>query len=47
MYGQLDLEVISNLFKNEKRPSHFHEFWSEGHRIQLHVHIENIMFFLH
>jgi hypothetical protein len=29
MYVQLILEVISSLFKNEKRPSNFHEFWSE------------------
>jgi hypothetical protein len=29
MYGQLDLEMISNIPKNERRPSHFHEIWSE------------------
>jgi hypothetical protein len=29
MYGQLNLEVISNLSKNERRSFSFHEFWSE------------------
>jgi hypothetical protein len=29
MYGQFDLEMISNSSKNERRPSNFHEFWSE------------------
>jgi hypothetical protein len=28
MCGQIDLEVIFNLTKNEKRPSNFHDFWS-------------------
>jgi hypothetical protein len=25
MYGHFDLEVVSNLSKNERRPSNFHE----------------------
>ena len=29
MHDQLDLEVVSNLSKFERKPSNFHGYWSE------------------
>jgi hypothetical protein len=29
MHGKFDLKLVSNLSKNERRPSNFHEFWSK------------------
>jgi hypothetical protein len=38
MYVQLDLKMISNLFKIKRRSFYFHEFWSE----EVHYRIEKI-----